>query len=273
MKILAISDIHGEENENLYKYLENNDIDLVIILGDITNFGPLEFVGEFIGKIFDYDCDVIAIPGNCDPTGICKAIGESGAFCLHNEIIGYGDAILFGYGGSNPTPFDTPGEIDDLKIYGDVYELMANYDYVYNSEIPKVKILVTHAPPFNTEADRVAKRDEVIAARPLRSIVKTSLIFTPLYSFNFSISPPLTCLPFLLKQVTLCPSFTILVDNSSTTTSIPPSRDGMCLCPIIAILTVFSPFFPSFYLSTPVPHRSSSTPFTQCTFNFLLPLT
>ena len=31
MKILAISDIHGEENENLYKYLENNDIDLVII--------------------------------------------------------------------------------------------------------------------------------------------------------------------------------------------------------------------------------------------------
>ena len=40
---------------DLYKYLENNDIDLVIILGDITNFGPLEFVGEFIGKIFDYD--------------------------------------------------------------------------------------------------------------------------------------------------------------------------------------------------------------------------
>ena len=34
----------------------------------------------------------------------------------YKEIIGYGDAILFGYGGSNPTPFDTPGEIDDLKI-------------------------------------------------------------------------------------------------------------------------------------------------------------
>jgi len=43
-KILAISDIHGEENENLYTYLNNNDIDLVLILGDITNFGPLDFV-------------------------------------------------------------------------------------------------------------------------------------------------------------------------------------------------------------------------------------
>ncbi|MEE0942545.1 MAG: metallophosphoesterase, partial [Methanobrevibacter sp.] len=26
-KILAISDVHGEENENLYNYLNNNDID------------------------------------------------------------------------------------------------------------------------------------------------------------------------------------------------------------------------------------------------------
>ena len=110
-------------------------------------------------------------------------------------------------------------------------------------------------------------------------MVKTSLIFTPLYSFNFSIFPPLMCLPFLLKQVTLCPSFTILVDNSSTTTSIPPSRDGMCLCPIIAILTVFSPFFPFLFLcpslvillffysgSSPF---SSPTPFTQCPLPFL----
>ena len=34
VKILAISDVHGEENENLYTYLTNNDIDLVLILGD-----------------------------------------------------------------------------------------------------------------------------------------------------------------------------------------------------------------------------------------------
>ena len=37
VKILAISDVHGEENENLYTYLNNNDIDLVLILGDITD--------------------------------------------------------------------------------------------------------------------------------------------------------------------------------------------------------------------------------------------
>ena len=146
MKILAISDVHGEDNENLYKYLNNNDIDIVIITGDITNFGPLEFVDEFIGKILDCDCEVMAVPGNCDPAGICNAIRESDAICLHNNILSFDNVVLFGYGGSNPTPFDTPGEIQDNKIYGDVYELLANYDFVANDEVPKVKILVT---PFS----------------------------------------------------------------------------------------------------------------------------
>ena len=49
-KILAISDVHGEENPKLYDYLENNDIDLVLILGDITDFGPLDFVETFINS-------------------------------------------------------------------------------------------------------------------------------------------------------------------------------------------------------------------------------
>ena len=168
-KILAISDIHGEENENLYTYLKNNDIDLVLILGDITDFGPLEFVGTFIDKVAECDVDVIAIPGNCDPKGICNAINEV-SFCLHNNIIAYGDAILFGYGGSNETPFNTPGEIQDNKIYGDVYELLANYDYVYNADVPKVKILVTHAPPYNTEADKMQNGEHVGSSGILKSI-------------------------------------------------------------------------------------------------------
>ena len=168
-KILAISDVHGEENENLYTYLNNNDIDLVLVLGDITNFGPLDFVGTFIEKIAECDVDVIAIPGNCDPKGICNAINDV-SFCLHNNIIAYGDAIIFGYGGSNETPFNTPGEIQDNKIYGDVYELLANYDYVYNEDVPKVKILATHAPPFNTEADKMENGEHVGSQGILKSI-------------------------------------------------------------------------------------------------------
>lgn len=161
MKILVISDVHGEENDNLINYLKENKIELVLISGDLTNFGPLSFVEGFISKIDDCGCDVIAIPGNCDPAGICNAINESDGICLHNSIIGYEDAVLFGFGGSNPTPFDTPGEMDDDKIYGAVYELLAEYDYISNDNVPKVRILLTHAPPYNTKADLTSSGDHV----------------------------------------------------------------------------------------------------------------
>lgn len=155
MKILAISDIHSQDNENLSKYLKDNDIDFVLIAGDITDFGPLDFVDGFVQNIIDYGCEVIALPGNCDPEGICSAINDSGAFCLHKNIINLGDVVLFGYGGSNPTPFDTPGEIPDNKIYGDINELMEEYSYVANDSVSKVKILLTHAPPYDTKADKI----------------------------------------------------------------------------------------------------------------------
>ena len=89
-KILAISDVHGEENENLYTYLENSDIDLMLILGDITNFGPLDFVETFINKLKNFDVDVVAIPGNCDPEGINNSIDDV-SICLHNKFLNFDD--------------------------------------------------------------------------------------------------------------------------------------------------------------------------------------
>lgn len=165
MKILAISDIHGKKSPKLINYLKNNeDIQALLIAGDITDFHitefePLSFVKPFIDEIVEEcDVDVFAIPGNCDPAGICNAIKESGpdekpAFCLHNQLIAYENVVILGYGGSNPTPFNTPGEADDDHIYLRVYELLAEYDYIGNTDANRVVILLTHAPPYDTKAD------------------------------------------------------------------------------------------------------------------------
>ena len=152
MKILAITDSHGKVNPYFDKYLDENDVDLVLICGDITNFGPLEFVGEFIGNIKSKGIDVISIHGNCDPEGVCDEIVNSEAVCIHNNVVSYDGVILFGFGGSNPTPFDTPSEVDDSIIYDGLSDLFEDYDFV-NKDNVDLRILVTHAPPFDTLAD------------------------------------------------------------------------------------------------------------------------
>ncbi len=152
MKILAITDIHGKNNPNFDKYLDNNDIDLVLICGDITDFGPLEFVEEFISNIKSKNIDVLSVHGNCDPSGVCDKINDVGAVCIHNNVVSYDGVILFGFGGSNPTPFNTPSEVDDSIIYEGLSDLFEDYDFV-NGEDAAVRILVTHAPPFDTLVD------------------------------------------------------------------------------------------------------------------------
>lgn len=173
MKILSISDIHSEKNENFFEYLKNNEenIDLILINGDLTDFGPLEFASDFLNKISDLGFDVFAVPGNCDPNGICNVITDTNAVCLHNQIIAYGDVVIFGFGGSNETPFDTPGEFKDPHIYDAIKELYAEYDFMANDKIPKVKILLTHAPPFDTKADKIPDGSHV-GSKALRKAIE-----------------------------------------------------------------------------------------------------
>jgi len=50
MKILAFGDLHGNYLKVL-DYLNNNNLDLIIITGDITNFGPAELGEEILNEI------------------------------------------------------------------------------------------------------------------------------------------------------------------------------------------------------------------------------
>ncbi len=177
MKILAISDIHGKEHEGLYSYLKKNNIDLVIVSGDITNFGPLEFIGEFLNKISSYGVTVMAIPGNCDPEGAVNEIDKSNAICVHGDVIEHGNIVVYGFGGSNPTPFNTPGELDEDTFYKSIKSVMDSKDIesfknsVDNFPYGKVSILLTHSPPYYTETDKIEDGSHV-GSESVRKIIE-----------------------------------------------------------------------------------------------------
>ena len=113
MKILAISDPHGDYSK-IKKIIERaGDFDLAVVVGDITNFGPDEKVEE-LAEMFDKP--VLAIPGNCDQRSILKALDNSKAVNLHGKAEQIGKIRFIGLGGSNPTPFNTPFELSEEEI-------------------------------------------------------------------------------------------------------------------------------------------------------------
>jgi Icc-related predicted phosphoesterase len=141
MKILAISDPHGDYSK-IKKIIEKaGNFDLVAIVGDITNFGPDEKVNELVEM---FDKPVLAIPGNCDQRSILKALENSKAINLHGKAEQIGNIRFIGLGGSNPTPFNTPFELSEEEIESALEGMVCSAE---NSEECGTIVLLTHAPP------------------------------------------------------------------------------------------------------------------------------
>ncbi|MDI9437519.1 MAG: metallophosphoesterase [Euryarchaeota archaeon] len=146
MKILAVTDMHGEF-QPLVNYLKSNPVDLVILAGDITHFGPRKLGEDILNEICSYDVPVMAIPGNCDPEFIHGEIESSRAVNIHARCLVVKNVGICGFGGSNPTPFNTPLEFEEVEIYDEAKKALEGI------KDHEVTIFVTHTPPHGTSTD------------------------------------------------------------------------------------------------------------------------
>ena len=142
MKILAISDPHGNYSKIKTMIERAGDFDLVVIVGDITNFGPDEKVNELVEM---FDKPVLAIPGNCDQRSILNALDSSKAANLHRKTEQIGEIRFIGLGGSNPTPFNTPFELSEEEIEKALEGMVCSAE---KAEDCGTIVLLTHAPPY-----------------------------------------------------------------------------------------------------------------------------
>ena len=135
MKFLVVSDIHGNlaAADWMSSVAEAEDVDCVLALGDITDFGPNEVAEKILGSI---ERDVYAIPGNCDPLSLPDMI-SSVAIDMHGKTADLDGFHIAGLGGSNPTIFNTPFELDEDTIYKMLKPISK-----------EGMILMVHAPPY-----------------------------------------------------------------------------------------------------------------------------
>ncbi len=144
MKILAIADPHGNYSKISPIIEKAGKVDLVLIAGDITNFGPDEKASELTGM---FQVPVMAVPGNCDMESILNTLERSDAINLHNKHKCIDNITFIGLGGSNPTPFNTPFELDEEEIEQKLLDLLAS---ARSDSASKCRILLSHAPPHET---------------------------------------------------------------------------------------------------------------------------
>jgi uncharacterized protein len=149
MRILTLSDIHGHINHIPAIATDIAQADVVIISGDLTNFGDAKDGLKVLDAVRQHNPNVLAVTGNCDPPPVREALEQAGVSIegTHRVI----DGLAFaGQGGSLPCPIPTAHELSDE-------DLCLMLEEACNGLDPGVPlVLVAHQPPLNTTCDLAA---------------------------------------------------------------------------------------------------------------------
>jgi len=129
MKILAVADIHGAQYRlNLVlKNIQKYSPDLVVICGDITQFGPGELAKNFLDQI---PIETLAITGNIDTPDVSKGIDESKATKIELKKVTKKGIPFVGISGVDSNQFKV---LDEKKL------------------LNEKSVLVSHVPPYDTQ--------------------------------------------------------------------------------------------------------------------------
>lgn len=129
MKILAVADIHGAQYRlNLVlKNIQRYSPDLVVICGDITQFGPGELAKNFLDQI---PVETLAITGNIDTADVSKGIDDSKAINIEMKRVVKKGITFVGISRAVLKQFKN---IDDKKL------------------LDGTNVLVSHEPPHGAQ--------------------------------------------------------------------------------------------------------------------------
>lgn len=159
MKIIALGDIHMATSR--LADIEGLALaELVIITGDITNFGSRTDAKTVLNEILCYNKNLLCLAGNLDNKEVNDYLDN-----LSMNIHGQAHMVkrkvcVYGVGGSNPTPFQTPWEFSETELlriaeegHRQATELIELAEPLVGHPIPQ--IFVSHSPPHGTAVDQL----------------------------------------------------------------------------------------------------------------------
>ena len=164
MKLLAISDLHGDEQflDHLRSHLATNRYDAIFTAGDIEGHSYAEDLLDLLSGIKTF-----AVPGNMDSKDVIDLLDERNVL-IEGRREKLGDWYVAGVGGGLPSPFNTVNERTEEEIR----------EQLNKAKIDEYTILITHAPPYGVMDDPVegvnigskSIRDTILQKKPLLNV-------------------------------------------------------------------------------------------------------
>jgi len=130
-------DVHGDiaGRDRILHSCQTGKPELLIICGDVTNFGPASFVEDFISLS---GIRTLAVPGNCDTDGVVEAMDRDPWSNIHGKVVEVDGWHFFGRGGAGRR-----SQSRALQAKFDLDDMVALVE-----DIPEDRlVLVLHEPP------------------------------------------------------------------------------------------------------------------------------
>lgn len=175
MQILAFGDIHMATS-SLSSIEGISAADLLIVTGDLTNYGDKADAKEVLNHILSYNKNLLSLAGNMDNSDINDYLEELGMNIHGQAHLVKRKVCIFGVGGSNRTPFDTPWEFSEdqlyrliMEAYHQAIELMEIAEPIAGHPIPA--IFVSHVPPIGSSLD-TNRKGEHAGSKAVRNFIE-----------------------------------------------------------------------------------------------------
>ncbi|HSP68534.1 MAG TPA: metallophosphoesterase [Bryobacteraceae bacterium] len=143
-RLLVFSDIHNDSRA--LETLMDIEADFYFAAGDLVSWARgLEKMAEPMQRRAEH---MYVLPGNHESEkDIAEFCERHGFVNFHGGTLAIGGTHVAGLGYSTPTPFDTPGEYSEQEMAARL-EKFAGL---------KPLVLICHAPPLETDLDRIKK--------------------------------------------------------------------------------------------------------------------
>lgn len=166
MRALILSDFHGyrEVFSKAASLAKRRKVELILICGDITNFGHVTQAKSFLTPLTSMNLPVLYVPGNCDLSSFLEEKIEN-TQNLHASCTKIKDTAFIGVGCAPSSYLHTPLEFPENWL---MHSLKRGFK-MCSSE--KKLIILSHTPPFNTKVD-LAYMNQHIGSKSLRCFIE-----------------------------------------------------------------------------------------------------